>query len=168
LEKILSVTKHELYEVRKVLSTFGFEAVNITPLNRETEELVNCINDSKGDSVTLDKAYNLDGFYIGDEDTAKYICETKGINPEPIKGNKVCSIGFCDKEQKWYGWSHRAIYGFGIGDKVEEGDCTNSSGWTEKYLKEHPEADKSLPVGFTANTLENAKLMAIAFAESVS
>lgn len=23
---------------------------------------------------------------------------------------------------KWYGWSHRAVYGFGIGDKVKKGD----------------------------------------------
>lgn len=29
-----------------------------------------------------------------------------------------CSIGFNPEEQKWYGWSHRAIYGFGIGSTV--------------------------------------------------
>ena len=23
---------------------------------------------------------------------------------------------------KWYGWSHRAVWGFGIGDKVKKGD----------------------------------------------
>ena len=36
------------------------------------------------------------------------------------------------------------------------------------YVKEHPEADISVPVGFVANTLEDAKRMALAFAESVS
>ena len=28
----------------------------------------------------------------------------------------VASIGFSPQNQKWYGWSHRAIHGFGIGD----------------------------------------------------
>jgi hypothetical protein len=34
-----------------------------------------------------------------------------------------CSIGFNPSEQKWYGWSHRAIYGFGIGSEVKKGHC---------------------------------------------
>lgn len=29
-------------------------------------------------------------------------------------------LGFSEKEQKWYGWSHRAIVGFGVGDKIFE------------------------------------------------
>jgi len=29
-------------------------------------------------------------------------------------------LGFSEKEQKWYGWSHRAIEGFGIGDMIFE------------------------------------------------
>jgi len=32
------------------------------------------------------------------------------------------SIGFNEKEQKWYGWSHRAVASFGIGDKIFEED----------------------------------------------
>jgi len=82
--------------------------------------------------------------------------------------NKVCSIGFKPREQKWYGWSHRATYGFGIGDIVSEGDCCASSGWTEEYLEKHPEERLYLDVGFEAKTLDDAKKMAIAFAESVS
>lgn len=35
----------------------------------------------------------------------------------------VVCLGFNEDEQKWYGWSHRAIYGFGIGSKVEPGHC---------------------------------------------
>ena len=31
-------------------------------------------------------------------------------------------IGFSDKEQKWYGWSHRVIIGFGVGDRIFEVD----------------------------------------------
>lgn len=65
---------------------------------------------------------------------------------------KSVGLGFSEKEQKWYGWSHRAIFGFGIGDEVKEGDCCASE----------------LPIGFKAKTLEDAKKMAEAFSESVS
>lgn len=34
----------------------------------------------------------------------------------------IGSTGFSEKDQKWYGWSHRAIYGFKIGDKIFEAD----------------------------------------------
>jgi len=48
--------------------------------------------------------------------------------------------------------TYRAIYGFGIGDKVKEGDCCASE----------------LPIGFEAKTMKDAKKMAEAFSESVS
>lgn len=86
----------------------------------------------------------------------------------PFDNCKVASIGFSEKEQKWYGWSHRAIYGFGIGYIAKDGDSCTTSGWTDDYLKEHPERDLSVPVGFEVKTLEDAKKVAIAFAESVS
>ena len=66
------------------------------------------------------------------------------------------------------GPSHRAIQGFAVGDAVKEGDLCASSGWTDEYLAEHPEADTSLPVGFVAHTLPDCQTMASAFAESVS
>jgi hypothetical protein len=124
-------------------------------------------------------------------------CELEGIAPKPayfskfddslitfvgLEGNSLIkflvkhqiteelthSTGYSPKEKKWYGWSHRAAYGFSIGDVVKEGDCTAESGWTDEYLAEHPEDDLSLPVGFIARTKEDTKRMAIAFAESVS
>ena len=118
---------------------------------------------------TLDivQAYNLRGEYIGDEKTAIFLCEKKGIAPE-LRGpdSRTCSIGK-STDGKWYGWSHRALYGFEIGDVAKEGDCVCSSGWTDEYLAEHPEEDLSVPVGFEAKTEDDCKRMAIAFAESV-
>jgi hypothetical protein len=35
----------------------------------------------------------------------------------------VVSIGFNPVESKWYGWSHRAMYGFTIGSTCKKGDC---------------------------------------------
>ncbi len=36
---------------------------------------------------------------------------------------RVALLVLMKKEQKWYGWSHRAIYGFGIGSTCKKGDC---------------------------------------------
>jgi len=122
--------------------------------------------------------YTPEGHYVGDPKFAIPLIMQKGIKPELIpdefcqqiedKPTRCCSIGFCEKEQKWYGWSHRSMYGFGIGDEVKEGDATSSSGLTDECLAQHPEWYLSLPVGFKAKTLEDAKRMAIAFADSVS
>lgn len=73
-----------------------------------------------------------------------------GIKKETLPGNNVPSIGFSETEQKWYGWSHRAIYGFGVGSKVKKGHA----GYKGKE--------------WTAKTLDDAKKMAINFANDVS
>lgn len=81
-------------------------------------------------------AYNDSAEYIGDEKQAKSL-QKMGIEPELISpDHNVCSIGFCDKEQKWYGWSHRAIYGFGIGSKIKKGDCAYQARNKEDFLEQ--------------------------------
>jgi len=61
----------------------------------------------------------LDGSYIGNTKIARYLCKKIGIREiQAANGHQVATIGFNHIEQKWYGWSHRAICGFGIGDKV--------------------------------------------------
>lgn len=75
----------------------------------------------------------FDGSYVGRIESAyelllkglTYI-QSKHDDPENEYANgefKVLSacIGYNKKEQKWYGWSHRAIKGFGIGDKIKRG-----------------------------------------------
>jgi len=44
------------------------------------------------------------------------------------------NIGFSEDEQKWYGWSHRAFYGFGIGSEVNKGDCAYIPQNEDDYL----------------------------------
>lgn len=62
-----------------------------------------------------------------------------------------CELGLGKgSDGKWYGWSHRAVYGFGIGDKVKKGDCAYKG-------KE-----------YTIKTEKQAKDTAIAFSDSVS
>lgn len=112
--------------------------------------------------------YAKDGGYVGEYEYFEKLFIKRGIIPQKAsQDDKTCSIGYSPTEQKWYGWSHRAMCGFSVGDVVKEGDCTNSSGYTEEYLRDHPGKNKALPVGFTAKTLTDAKTMAIAFADSV-
>lgn len=61
------------------------------------------------------------------------------------------SIAFSEKEGKWYGWSHRAIYGFGVGHTVKDnGDDMPMS-----------------MAGKTAKIIEDTNKMAIAFSKEV-
>jgi len=106
-----------------------------------------------GHETKMKSAYSKkDGSYIGDPETAKMLDE-KGIAPEKsAKDHNVASIGFSSKDGKWYGWSHRAIYGFKVGSKCEKGDC----GYKPKKGE------------WTAKTSKDAKQMAIDFADGVS
>ena len=116
---------------------------------------------------TMMSFYNKDGKYVGNEHSVKCLVQKWGIVPETIDdGHKVCSIGKSFKDGKWYGWSHRAIYGFSVGDEVKEGDLCAKSGYTEEYLESHDDP-YPLPVGFKAKDEEDCKKMAIAFASSV-
>ena len=164
---VLATRKYKAgYEVRDEFHDVSFKAELLSKADRDTDELLQLLNTES--TIHVKSAYTPTGDYIGNKRMAHFLCSKKGIKPEkadPTK--KVCSIGFCEKEQKWYGWSHRAIFGFGIGSEVEEGDCCASSGYTDKYLAEHPEDDLSLPIGFIAKDLIDAKRMAISFADSV-
>jgi hypothetical protein len=102
---------------------------------------------------TWTMAYTPDGDYIGDYKMANYLCVKRGIQPIlRLQTSHVCSIGFSNKDGKWYGWSHRAICGFKIGSKCKQGDCHYNSIRGE----------------WTAKTVADAKQMACDFAESVS
>lgn len=91
--------------------------------------------------VDIDVAYTQDGKYIGEPDWAAFLA-SEGIVPEyRTPTSYVCSIGYCQLTDKWYGWSHRAMQGFTIGDEYE---------------------------GQIIRTSEQAKEIAKLFAESVS
>ena len=87
-------------------------------------EKIMCPDEPK-ETLAMKVCYTLDGQYLGDNKTASFLCRTKGIREfvKRTETSNICSIGFNPTEQKWYGWSHRAIYGFGIGSTVKKGDC---------------------------------------------
>lgn len=97
--------------------------------------------------------------YADKGDRDKYFKE-HGIKPQKADpSHSACSIGFSEKEQKWYGWSHRAMCGFGIGHKVKEGDC-GADGWAE--------GQKGIKPGFVCETIDDCEKVARAFARSVA
>jgi len=75
--------------------------------------------------LTMTVCYSLDGQYIGDNKIANMLCRKKGIREfvKTAETHPPASVGFNPDEQKWYGWSHRAIYGFTIGSSITPGDC---------------------------------------------
>lgn len=76
------------------------------------------------DRITIKVGRNSTGDLIGDEDFARLMVSDRGIKPEMAKPDHgTCSIGFCEADGKWYGWSHRAWYGFDIGSTCRRGDC---------------------------------------------
>lgn len=118
--------------------------------------------------VLMFSVYAKDGGYVGTIESAKSYFDMGIIPEKSLDTHNVCSIGKSVIDGKWYGWSHRALYGFSIGDEAKEGDLVTKSGYVDGYLEEHPEEDRRVPVGFIAKTDEDAKRMAIAFADSVS
>jgi hypothetical protein len=102
-------------------------------------------------------AYTPQGVYIGGPSDARHLCVNRGIRPEPrTPESNVCSIGFSDKDGKWYGWSHRAIFGFKVGSVCRKGDC---------HYRSRRDGGRGQ---WTAKTVADARQMACDFAESVS
>jgi len=105
-------------KVLKVVSTRKYKAGY-----EVREELIDG-SEYGSEDLTMKVAYTPDGNYIGDSKWGYRLCKKWGIKPELASpDNNVCSIGFCETEQKWYGWSHRAMYGFEVGATVAKGDC---------------------------------------------
>jgi len=91
--------------------------------------------------MEIEIAYTQDGKYIGEPSWAAFLT-SEGIVPEfRTATSAVCSIGYCQLTEKWYGWSHRAMQGFAVGDEFQSQ---------------------------TIRTVEQAKECAKIFAESVS
>lgn len=49
--------------------------------------------------------------------------DVKHLSDREITEQLTHGVGFSPKNNKWYGWSHRAIYGFEIGSTCKKGDC---------------------------------------------
>jgi hypothetical protein len=86
----------------------------------------------------------VDGSYlatVGLENDLNFLLK-KGVTEQVQSG-----LGFNPTEQKWYGWSHRAIFGYGIGSK-----CTKtSSGYNPENKETFLEHLKSMDIRINPN-----------------
>lgn len=131
------------------------ETIHVSGMFVVRRELVQMGEDNK---MEMENCYNTAGDYIGNLKDANFLTQKRRIYPVlSNQNNSVCSIGYCPSDKKWYGWSHRAIAGFGIGDKIYEEDFSDDD--KMPFIKHGRH---------TIKTLEQAKLAATLFAESVS
>ena len=115
-------------------------------------------SDWGSEDVVMKNTYSPNNDYIGNFRMARFLFYKKGIRfVEKVKPEHcVCSIGFNPEQQKWYGWSHRSIVGFGIGDRIFEENYGNDDTLFIKHGRK------------TIKTLVDAKQAACNFAEFVS
>lgn len=75
---------------------------------------------------------NFDKSYItrvGMEKDVKFLAKLE-VTQELTHG-----VGFSPKDNKWYGWSHRAIYGFTIGSECKKGNCHFSPANKDDFIE---------------------------------
>lgn len=67
-------------------------------------------------------AYSPEGAYIGNTRTAHRLFTKYGIAKFFLRTptSNVVSVGYSPSEKKWYGWSHRAIFGYATRVEAEE------------------------------------------------
>lgn len=111
-------SKSELKEEKKV--------------SKKLQKFINSIAKIENSRIPNDngKSYysKIDGSFltrVGMEENLNFLLK-RGITEQIQDGYgepKTCCIGFNPIEQKWFGWSHRAIFGFGIGSVCKQGNC---------------------------------------------
>ena len=183
LEENSAVVKRKMRSIRLLMKDYREKKEDITKKISVLEGNLNAVNDDGKDEIKdeisklkdryefydteLKKVSDKVVFESSDADSLLIECyellneaaipsgrekffEEHGIEP------KSAIIGFSEKEQKWYGWSHRAIYGFGIGDVIDKKNVVCSKFGTG-----------TVKPGFKCKTLDDCKFVAEEFAKSV-
>lgn len=129
-------------------------------------EFINQVSEVKPSTIPEDNAMcyysKIDGSYFGREGMERDIkfLLKKGITEQLQNAHNVedhtVNVGFNREENKWYGWSHRAIYGFGIGSECKKGHCGYTPSTPEDLFKNVTEKDKD---GWQWHEPENVELM---------
>lgn len=110
-------------------------------------------------------AFTERGHLIGTEEQALWL-SARGIDPEYAdESSVVCSVGFCTRNGKWWGWHRRTAKSFGVSDVAAWGKPETTPTLTPEQLANGGK-DPCVPVGFTAKTLDDARRMAVAFARA--
>ncbi len=112
----------------KMLTTFITEVADIKPSNIPGNDVMCYYSKLDGSYFT----------HVGLESDLKFLLK-KGIIKELQSASgsgRTVSLGFNPEENKWYGWSHRAIYGFTIGSTCKPGDCHYRPSNRRNFIKD--------------------------------
>lgn len=69
--------------------------------------------------------------HVGLEKDIKFLADRE------ITEQLTHGVGFSPKDGKWYGWSHRAIFGFGVGSTCKKGDCHYIADKPEEMIEDY-------------------------------
>ena len=151
----------EWSKARDLMESEGIDKITVRVIRRfKLFDLVEqeWTHPSSPGPIVIDVYVNKGGDHIGTRDDGGLMSQIRklGILAEKASPDHcVCSIGK-GADGKWYGWSHRAMVGFGLGDRVFE----------EAF------GDDSTPFVKHGNkviaTDDDARLAATRFASSVS
>lgn len=97
------------------------------------------------------KAFNVNFIYKHRLTNLMSINRAMG-KPLSKTGCNTVSIGFSEKEQKWYGWTHRGYGAFGIGYEIVKGSIMDTKDAKYRYP-------------FKVENLKQAKELAIHIAD---
>ena len=105
------------YEAGDIVSQITLEETELYDVVKQEVQ----VGSKPGDTQSTVSIMSKSGDYAG-EASVRRVLDKYGIAPEMRDDEAcVCTIGWSEKEQKWYGWSHRAMFGYGIGDDGFEG-----------------------------------------------
>ena len=119
-EDILNLEKmmHESTEVGDIVSQKTLEETEFYDVVAQEVQT----GSKPGDTVTMISVLNKQGDYAGAAEDMRKFFDDHGIAPEMRnEDSSVCCIGWSENEQKYYGWSHRAVRGYAKGDKSFDG-----------------------------------------------
>lgn len=68
--------------------------------------------------------------HVGQEEDIKFLADRE------ITEQLTHGVGFSPKHGKWYGWSHRAIFGFCIGSTCKKGNCHYTADNPEEMIED--------------------------------
>jgi len=69
--------------------------------------------------------------HVGLEKKIKFLADRE------ITEQLTHGVGFSPKDGKWYGWSHRAIFGFSVGSTCKKGNCHYISNSLEEMIEDY-------------------------------
>jgi len=81
------------------------------------------------------RVYTKEGILVGNEQNMKKVYEAVDYAERSDSDMVACNIGFCIKENSWYGWTYSNMESFTIGSKVALGDVAFVPSNKDELLK---------------------------------